>query len=63
MPREAGDAAGPWRRPLSYLSPEVRLFAATPREDRSLVVVEQCYDENTGARPGIALVEQTFSLE
>jgi hypothetical protein len=21
MPREAGDAAGPWRRPLSYLSP------------------------------------------
>lgn len=22
MPREAGDAAGPWRRPLSYLSPE-----------------------------------------
>jgi hypothetical protein len=34
-----------------------------PGRDRSEVVVEQCTDENTGARPGIALVEQTFSLE
>jgi organic hydroperoxide reductase OsmC/OhrA len=28
MPREAGDAAGPWRRPLSYLSPTFDLRLA-----------------------------------
>jgi hypothetical protein len=47
---------------MGLLPGTLRLFVTAPSDTRSIVVMEQCYDENVGAHAGLALVERTFAI-
>ncbi|MEQ1571903.1 MAG: RHS repeat-associated core domain-containing protein, partial [Myxococcota bacterium] len=56
MPREAGDAAGPWRRPLSYLSPQRVLSGA----DASSLPVFFVHADHLGSAQALTKADGTL---